>query len=171
METEIWGAEVCVLWGGAADRATWVMEGVPSSTLRWKDRAAAWVLWTVELTFPLIYYLVQTSPRYRYPIYWVSLLGSVYAVSRLLRRRRGASATRDSSGPVSHLRESVLQYLRRTTSAGVAYDDKSGPVERVLPPRRAHGVERGLAKSFGFIGRAGGGEAAMEVDHEVAGGG
>ncbi len=61
--------------------------------LWWKDRAAAWVLWTVELTFPLIYYLVQTSPRYRYPIYWISLLGSVYAVSRLLRPRSGGTRT------------------------------------------------------------------------------
>ena len=60
--------------------------GFAGLTMLWrKDRAAAWVLWTVELTFPLIYYVVQTSPRYRYPIYWISLLGSVYGVSRLSR--------------------------------------------------------------------------------------
>ncbi|HXN45775.1 MAG TPA: hypothetical protein VN893_03990, partial [Bryobacteraceae bacterium] len=51
----------------------------------------------VMALYPLIYYVVQTIPRYRYPILWLSLLGAGYALSewtaaareRLLRMRRG----------------------------------------------------------------------------------
>ncbi|HXN45777.1 MAG TPA: hypothetical protein VN893_04000 [Bryobacteraceae bacterium] len=49
----------------------------------------------VMALYPLIYYVVQYIPRYRYPILWLSLLGAGYALSewtaaareRLLRRR------------------------------------------------------------------------------------
>lgn len=42
--------------------------------------AAAWML------FPLIYYLIQFEPRYRYPIYWTSLLPAGYALTEIWRR-------------------------------------------------------------------------------------
>jgi hypothetical protein len=47
-----------------------------------ENKRMTWILWTVQLTFPLIYYFVQTSPRYRYPVNWVALIGTVYAFSR-----------------------------------------------------------------------------------------
>ncbi len=37
----------------------------------------------VWLTFPLVYYLVQSAPRYRYPLTWAFLLYAVWAVSQL----------------------------------------------------------------------------------------
>jgi hypothetical protein len=51
----------------------------------------------VMALYPLVYYVVQYIPRYRYPILWLSLLGAGYALSewtvaareRLLRTRRG----------------------------------------------------------------------------------
>ena len=52
---------------------------------------------SVMALYPIIYYVVQYIPRYRYPILWLSLLGAGYALSewamaaraRLLRTRRG----------------------------------------------------------------------------------
>jgi hypothetical protein len=43
--------------------------------------AAAWLL------FPLIYYVIQFEPRYRYPIFWTTLLSAAYAMVSIWRVR------------------------------------------------------------------------------------
>ncbi|GAB4109031.1 MAG: hypothetical protein Kow001_08310 [Acidobacteriota bacterium] len=44
---------------------------------------------TVWLTFPAVYYLVQSAPRYRYPLTWAFLLYAVWAVGQLCRMLSG----------------------------------------------------------------------------------
>jgi hypothetical protein len=39
-----------------------------------KNPVSAWLMFTAWVFFPTIYYVVQSDPRYRYPIYWTSLL-------------------------------------------------------------------------------------------------
>jgi hypothetical protein len=57
-----------------------------------KNSCAACVIATAWLLFPLIYYVVPFEPRYRYPIYWTSLLPAGYtlvAVAAKLQSRLG----------------------------------------------------------------------------------
>jgi hypothetical protein len=49
-----------------------------------KNRIAAWLLASTWLCFPLIYYLVQFDPRYRYPIYWTTLLATGCCLAELV---------------------------------------------------------------------------------------
>jgi hypothetical protein len=51
-----------------------------------KNRFAAVLLLTAWLLFPLVYYVIQFEPRYRYPMYWTSLLPAGYALTEFLRR-------------------------------------------------------------------------------------
>lgn len=53
------------------------------------------------LAFPLVYYLVQSAPRYRYPLTWAFLLYSVWALSRLAASWTSGSARegRQSGAP------------------------------------------------------------------------
>lgn len=55
--------------------------------------AAAAVL-AVWLVFPLIYYVVQSDPRFRYPILWLSLLCAGYALRALAARVEARRAAR-----------------------------------------------------------------------------
>ena len=56
--------------------------------LKEKDRLAAWMMASTWLCFPLIYYVVQGDPRYRYPIYWTSLLAAGYALAQMIQWSR-----------------------------------------------------------------------------------
>lgn len=47
-----------------------------------KTPALAFIASVVAL-YPLIYYAVQSIPRYRHPILWLWLLGAGYALSEL----------------------------------------------------------------------------------------
>ena len=51
-----------------------------------KNRCAACAMATAWALFPLIYYVVPFEPRYRYPIYWTSLLPAGYALSAAFRK-------------------------------------------------------------------------------------
>jgi hypothetical protein len=51
-----------------------------------KNQFAAWVIATAWILFPLIYYFVPFEPRYRYPIYWTSLLPAGYALVAVSRK-------------------------------------------------------------------------------------
>lgn len=51
-----------------------------------KNSLAAWLIGTAWLLFPLIYYITQFEPRYRYPIYWTSLLPAGYALTEISKR-------------------------------------------------------------------------------------
>jgi hypothetical protein len=53
-----------------------------------KNSSAAWLIGALWLLFPLIYYVTQFEPRYRYPIYWTSLLPAGYALTEMVNRVR-----------------------------------------------------------------------------------
>ena len=44
----------------------------------------AWLIGTAWLLFPMVYYLVPSEPRYRYPIYWTFLLPAGYAIAQFV---------------------------------------------------------------------------------------
>jgi hypothetical protein len=44
------------------------------------NRRAAWMLASVLLLYPLVHYVVQFDARYRYPIFWATILLAAYAV-------------------------------------------------------------------------------------------
>jgi hypothetical protein len=45
-----------------------------------KNRRAAWMLASVLLLYPLVHYVVQFDARYRYPIFWATILLAAYAL-------------------------------------------------------------------------------------------
>ena len=51
-----------------------------------KNSSAACIIGAAWLLFPLIYYVVPSEPRYRYPIYWTSLLPAAYLLTQAFRR-------------------------------------------------------------------------------------
>jgi hypothetical protein len=55
-----------------------------------KHPLAAWVIASVLALYPLINYVVQFEARYRYPIYWATLLPAAYAVLEMRRLFRQA---------------------------------------------------------------------------------
>lgn len=55
-----------------------------------KNRCAACVIGATWLLFPLVYYVVPFEPRYRYPIYWTSLLASGCALAAAWQKLRPA---------------------------------------------------------------------------------
>ncbi len=58
---------------------------LPGVLLVWRrDRRFAWVLGVWLTFFPLVYYLIQASLRYRRPILWATLLPGAYALVALL---------------------------------------------------------------------------------------
>lgn len=55
--------------------------------LAWKrHRPSFWILGSVWLAYPLVYYLVQLDNPYRYPMYWSVLLLAAYAGVEALQR-------------------------------------------------------------------------------------
>jgi hypothetical protein len=56
-----------------------------------KNRRAAWMLASVLLLYPLVHYVVQFDARYRYPIFWATLLLAGYAVCETAHWLRKAS--------------------------------------------------------------------------------
>ena len=63
-----------------------------------RNSCAACVLATAWLLFPLVYYVVPFEPRYRYPIYWTSLLPAGYALTAAFRKLSYVRETSSSSG-------------------------------------------------------------------------
>ena len=57
-----------------------------------RNKPVAWLIGTAWLLFPTIYYFVPSEPRYRYPIYWTSLLPAGYAVAEVLVRLKRSTA-------------------------------------------------------------------------------
>jgi hypothetical protein len=58
---------------------------VPGLFLIWRrERCFAWVLVTWLMFFPLIYYLLQASLRYRRPILWATLLPGAYGLAAVM---------------------------------------------------------------------------------------
>lgn len=93
-----------LFWFPAAERAwesvfAWVVTLVSFPGLfviARKNRCVMCVIGAAWLLFPLVYYVVPFEPRYRYPIFWTSLLPAGYAVvviaAKLLPRLAAASS-------------------------------------------------------------------------------
>lgn len=56
------------------------------------NRCGACAIAATWLLFPLVYYLVPFEPRYRYPIYWTTLLPAACLLTELFRRIRTMSS-------------------------------------------------------------------------------
>jgi hypothetical protein len=59
-----------------------------------KNHSLALLLLCAWILFPLVYYITQFEPRYRYPIYWTSLLPAGYALTEIFRRLLASSRQR-----------------------------------------------------------------------------
>jgi hypothetical protein len=67
-----------------------------------EDRLAALLFLSTLVIYPLIHYVVQFEARYRYPIFWATLLPAAYALEKLIRRRKVAEdSLQNSSQPES----------------------------------------------------------------------
>ena len=55
-------------------------------------RQSAWILSSTLLIYPFIHYVVQFEARYRYPIFWATLLPASYAVLQVIQRFRSNPA-------------------------------------------------------------------------------
>jgi hypothetical protein len=71
-----WFPEADHLWEAALVWIVTVLSIPGLWVIARKNRCAACVLGTAWLLFPIVYYAVPFEPRYRYPIYWTSLLAS-----------------------------------------------------------------------------------------------
>ena len=49
-----------------------------------ENRAAALLLGATLAVYPLLHYIVQFEARYRYPIFWATLLPAAYAIAKIL---------------------------------------------------------------------------------------
>lgn len=67
-----------------------------------EHRRAAWLLASTLLVYPLVHYLVQFEARYRYPIFWATFLPAAYAIVKIVRWTRKASAARANAGEEKH---------------------------------------------------------------------
>jgi hypothetical protein len=64
----------------------------------WRKQRAALILLPILLAYPLIYYLIESSTRYRYPMDWTVLLLAAYAVCSWFRWGTPAVATQTAAG-------------------------------------------------------------------------
>jgi len=55
-----------------------------------KNQTSAWLIGSAWILFPLVYYVVPSEPRYRYPIYWTLLLAAGCALSSMADSSRRA---------------------------------------------------------------------------------
>lgn len=53
-----------------------------------ENRIAALLFASTLLVYPLIHYLVQFEARYRYPIFWATLIPGAWALTRTIRRQK-----------------------------------------------------------------------------------
>ena len=84
-----------------------VLAGVAGLVFAWKrQRAAFWILGSIWLAYPLVYYLVNFTNPYRYPMHWSVLLlaayGFISSVEALARpSQRDVSSVPDRRGQSS----------------------------------------------------------------------
>lgn len=75
---------------GPIHRRLWAVWGVTLISFfglwrLWRrNRVAAWLMGSALLAYPLIYYFAQFEPRYRDPIFWVSLFLAAFALADVL---------------------------------------------------------------------------------------
>jgi hypothetical protein len=49
-----------------------------------ENRTAALLFASTLLVYPLIHYIVQFEARYRYPIFWATLIPAAYAFAKII---------------------------------------------------------------------------------------
>jgi len=81
-----WFPEVDRTWEAVAVWLVTLLSFLGIGLMAATNRAAAALLLTAWLLFPLVYYITQFEARYRYPIYWTTLLPAGYALAEFLRR-------------------------------------------------------------------------------------
>ncbi len=64
-----------------------------------QNRIAALLFASTLAIYPLIHYVIQFEARYRYPIFWATLLPAAYAVEKIFRRRKEPKNTLQSAAP------------------------------------------------------------------------
>jgi hypothetical protein len=69
-----------------------------------EHRLAALLIGSTLLVYPLVHYVVQFEARYRYTIFWATLLPAAYAIMKGIPRRRSTATT----VPGQHKEESEL---------------------------------------------------------------
>ena len=69
-----------------------------------RDRVSAVVCLSCLALFPLVYYVIQFDPRYRYPIMWLTFLLGSLPITELVRRLKVTLSAR-SSVAVMHVAE------------------------------------------------------------------
>ena len=94
-----------------------------------ENRAAALLLGATLAVYPLLHYIVQFEARYRYPIFWATLLPAGYAIAKIFRRPREktlakVAARKEHSemslvqaGAPSVLSRKALTYERRPSAS------------------------------------------------------
>jgi hypothetical protein len=60
-----------------------------------------WVMLSILILYPLVFYLAEMAPRYRYPIMWVTLLQAGYFLTLLPSRFRAPSMKSQSTSAAS----------------------------------------------------------------------
>jgi hypothetical protein len=61
-----------------------VLSSVGLAWMFTEQRIAAWLFASTLLVYPLVHYIVQFEARYRYPIFWATLLPAAYAVTKIV---------------------------------------------------------------------------------------
>jgi hypothetical protein len=76
------------------------------------NRRAALLFASTLFLYPLIYYVVQFDARYRYPIFWATLLPAAYAIVEVVRCLRGVPQARMGAGPEKHEENELASLMR-----------------------------------------------------------
>ncbi len=71
-----------------------------------KHRLAGLLFGSTCLLYPLVHYLIQFEARYRYPIFWVTLVPAAYAMLEIARSLRGS--TNSASGAVLEKQQEIV---------------------------------------------------------------
>ena len=72
-----------------------------------ENRIAAFLFAATLLVYPLIHYLVQFEARYRYPIFWATLIPAAYALTEVFRRWKGETSPANARPSVESELKSV----------------------------------------------------------------
>jgi hypothetical protein len=67
-----------------------------------EHRRAALLFASTLIVYPLVHYLMQFEARYRYPIFWATLLPAAYAIVKIVHWPRKAGLAKASAGKEEH---------------------------------------------------------------------
>jgi hypothetical protein len=76
-------------------------------------RQGAWVLCSTLLIYPFLHYFVQFEARYRYPIFWATLLPAAYAMLEIIRRLRHVPSDISLPAKENKLSQNEVEFVVR----------------------------------------------------------